>query len=126
MNSAYWNYSRYQTDNFDFLDQIYPKREFTVENGKIALTDNKIFWKTIKLFLSYKSINSDKIHLIENGKLINSKTKTADVLNEFFSNIAKNLKIPEYENLNRNFQKVKDLVLKAILKYKSHIPVLLG
>ena len=110
----------YQTDNFDFLDQIYWKREFTVKNGKIALTDNNFFWKTVKPFLSNISINSDKIHLIENGKLINSKTKTSEVLNEFFSNIIKNLKIPEYENLNRNFQKVKDLVLKAILKYKNH------
>ena len=84
------------------------------------ITDNKKFWKTVKPFLSDKSINSDKIHLNENGELINSKTKTAEVLNEFFSNIVKNLKIPEYENLNRNFQKVKDPVLKAILKYKNH------
>ena len=49
-----------------------------------------------------------------------TNSKTAEVLNEFFSNIVKNLKIPEYENLNRNFQKVKDPVLKAILKYKNH------
>ena len=84
------------------------------------ITDNKKFWKTVKPFLSDKSINSDKIHLNENGELINSKTKTAEVLNEFFSNIVKNLKIPEYENLNCNFQKVKDPVLKAILKYKNH------
>ena len=72
------------------------------------ITDNKNFWKTVKLFLSDKSINSNKIHLNENGELINSKSKTAQVLNKFFSNIVKNLKIPEYENLNRNFQKVKD------------------
>ena len=67
------------------------------------ITDNKKFWKTVMPFLSDKSINSDKIHLNENGELINSKTKTAEVLNEFFSNIVKNLKIPEYENLNCNF-----------------------
>ena len=84
------------------------------------ITDNKKNWKTVKLFLSDKSINSDKIHLNENEELINSKFKTAEVLNEFFSNIVKNLKIPEYENLNRNIQKVKDPVLKAILKYKNH------
>ena len=84
------------------------------------ITDNKKFWKTVKPFLSDKSINSDKIHLNENGELINSKSKTAEVLNEFFLNIVKNLKIPEYENLNHNFEKVKDPVLKAILKYKKH------
>ena len=57
-----------------------------------GITDNKKFWKTIKPFLSDKSINSDKIHLNENGELINGKTKKAEVLNEFFSNIVKNLK----------------------------------
>ena len=88
------------------------------------MTDNKKFWKTVKPFLTEKSINSDKIHLNKNGELINSKTKTAEVLNEFFSNIVKNLKIPEYENLNCNFQKVKDPVLKAILKYKNHSSII--
>ena len=88
------------------------------------ITDNKKFWKTVKPFLSDKSINSDKIHLNENGELINSKTKTAEILSEFFSNIVKNLKIPEYENLNRNFRKVKDPVLKAILKYKNHLSII--
>ena len=84
------------------------------------ITGNKIFWKTVEPLLSDKSINSDKIHLNENGELINSESKTAEVLNEFFSNIVKNLKIPEYENLNPNFEKVKDPVFKAILKYKNH------
>ena len=83
------------------------------------IRDNKKFWKTVKPFLSDKSINSDKIDLNENGELINSKTKAAEVLNEFFSNIVKKLKNPEYESLNGNFQKVEDPVLKAILKYKK-------
>ena len=39
------------------------------------IADNKNFWKTVKPFLSVKSINSDKIYLIENGELINSKSK---------------------------------------------------
>ena len=74
----------------------------------------------MKPLLSGKSINSDKIHLHENEKLINSESKTAEVLKHFFSNIAKNLKIPEYENLNPNFENVKDPDFKAILKYKNH------
>ena len=73
------------------------------KNGNIDekdITDNKHFWKTVKPLLSDKSINSDKIHLNQNGELINSESKTAEVLNEFFSNIVKSLKIPEYERLN--------------------------
>ena len=50
----------------------------------------------------------------------NSESKTAEVLNEFFSNIVKILKIPEYENINPNFEKVKYPVFKTILKYKNN------
>ena len=82
------------------------------------ITDNKNFWKTVKPLLSDKSINSDKIHLTENKALINSDSKTAEVSNEFFSNIVKNLEIPEYVKLNSSFQNIKDF--KAILKYKNH------
>ena len=83
------------------------------------ITHNKKFWKTVKPPLSAKSIKNDKIHLRENRELINSESKTAEVLNEF-SDIVKNSKIPEYENLDSNFEKVKDPVFKAILKYKNH------
>ena len=38
----------------------------------------------------------------------------------FFSNIVKNLEIPEYENLDCNFENVEDPVLRAILKFKNH------
>ena len=35
-------------------------------------------------------------------------------------NIVKNLKIPECENLDPNFENVKDPIFRAILKYKNH------
>ena len=84
------------------------------------ITDNKKFWKTVKPFLSDKSKTSDKIHFNENGELLNSESETAEVLNNFFSNIVKDLKIPEYENLDRSFENVEDPVLRAILNYKNH------
>ena len=84
------------------------------------ITDNKKFWKTVKPFLSDKSKSSDKIHLSENGELLNNESETAEVLNNFFSNIVKTLKIPEYENLDPNFENVKDPIFTAILKYKNH------
>ena len=84
------------------------------------ITDNKKFWKTVKPFLSDKSKTSDKIHFNENGELLNSESETAEVLNNFFSNIVKDLKITEYENLDRSFENVEDPVLRAILNYKNH------
>ena len=84
------------------------------------VTDNKMFWKTVKPYLSDKSIKSDKIHLNENGELIKSESETAEVLNNFFSNIVKNLKIPEFENRDLNAENIKDPVFRAILKYNKH------
>ena len=48
------------------------------------------------------------------------ESETAEVLNNFSSNIVKKLKIPEYENLNSNIENIKDPVFRAILKYKNH------
>ena len=42
---------------------------------KKDITDNKKFWKIVKPLLSDKSINSDKIHLNENGELITIEPK---------------------------------------------------
>ena len=66
------------------------------------ITNNKCFYKTVKPLLSDKSMNSCKNHFNKNGALINSESKTAEMLNNFFSNIVKNLKIPEYENLSES------------------------
>ena len=82
------------------------------------ITDNKTFWKTVKPLLSDKSKSSNKIHLSENGELLNNESETAEVLNNFFSNIVKNLKIPEYENLDPNFENVKDPIFRAIYNIK--------
>ena len=84
------------------------------------ITAKKKFWKFVQHFLSYKSIKCKKIHLNGNEELITSKSKTAEVLNQSFSNIGKNSKTPESEKRNHYFQKIKDPVLKAILKYKNH------
>ena len=88
------------------------------------VTDNKKFWKTVKPYLPDKSVKCDKINLSENGELLKSESETAEVFNNFFSNIVKNLKIPEYKNLNRNIENVKDPVFRAILKYKNYSSII--
>ena len=78
--------------------------------GEKDITVNKKFWETVQPLLSDKSINSEKTHLSEYEELINSESKTAKVLNNFFSNIVK--KIPEHETLNANFEILKILFLR--------------
>ena len=72
-------------------------------------------------FLSEKIVLKEEILLAEN-EIISEESKIAELLNSFFSNIAKNLKIPGYRPHNDSlFQNVSDLVLKLILKYKETI-----
>ena len=72
-------------------------------------------------FLSEKIVLKEEILLAEN-EIISEESKIAELLNSFFSNIAKNLKIPGYRPHNDSlFQNVSDLVLELILKYKETI-----
>ena len=53
-------------------------------------------------------------------KIIKTDTKTANVLNTFFSAIISNLNIPEYPVPDPISNDINDPVLKSILKYKDH------
>ena len=50
-----------------------------------SVIDNKLFLKTVKLFLSEKIEGKNKIHSTENGELIKVDLKTAQILNDFFT-----------------------------------------
>ena len=73
---------------------------------------------------SDKSISGDKTNLTENGEYVKTDMKTAEVFNSFFSNILKDLKIPQYSNFDPIAQNIEDPILKAIVKYKSHPNIL--
>ena len=65
--------------------------------NKNDVTDNKMFWKTIKLFLPDKvTSSSEKNTMIEEDKIIGNDSDTVRVLSTFFSNILSNLIIPQY------------------------------
>ena len=85
---------------------------------------NKQFWKVVKALFSDKSISGDNINLNENGEYVKTEMKAAEVFNSFFSNIVKNLKIPQYSNFDPSAQIIEDLTLKAIVKYKSRPSIL--
>ena len=51
-------------------------------------------------------------------------TDSAKVLNTFFSNIARDLKIPDYNNCNQMAENIQEPVLKAIVKHRNHTSIL--
>ena len=50
-------------------------------------------WQTIKPFLSEKTKSREKITLIENENLVSDDAEVANCLNNFFSNIVKNVEV---------------------------------
>ena len=82
--------------------------------------DNKLFWNTVKPLLSDKVMRKDHIHLVENDELIKTDLETAEIFNNFFSNIVQNLKISRYTNEEPIVSNINDPTLKAILKYRNH------
>ena len=58
------------------------------------MNDNKRFRKTIKPNFCNKN-KTHKIILVENGEIIADNTKTAEVFNDYFTNIVKDLDIPK-------------------------------
>ena len=95
------------------------KRYYQNLNEKFVV-DNKLFWKTAKPLLSDNVACKDEIHLIENNELVKPDLETAEVLNNFLSNIVQNLDISRYSNGEPLVSNTNDATLKAILKYRNH------
>ena len=57
-----------------------------------SIIDNKKFWKAVKPNFSNK-IKTKKIILLEDGEIISDNTKIAEVFNDYFINIVKDLNI---------------------------------
>ena len=45
-------------------------------------------------------------------------------MNEFVCNVATNLNIPQFNQIDRTSENISDLVIKAILKYRGHPSVI--
>ena len=68
-----------------------------------------------------KKIKSNKkITRIENYEIIKTEKRTAKVLNTFFSNIAQNLDIQQYNVHDPICENLNDPLLKAIVRYRNY------
>ena len=84
------------------------------------VADNKKLWKTVKPLLSEKSVSREKTNLTRNQNKLNSESEKAETFNNLFSNIAKELEIPEFYASDSFTENINDPLLEAILKYKNH------
>ena len=63
------------------------KRDYCNNLDNRNVTDNKLFWKTIKPFFSDKGPMREKITLIENDEIIGNNKEIFEVFKKIFSSI---------------------------------------
>ena len=73
------------------------------------VTNNRLFWKSVKSLLLDKSRIIYRMSIIEKCEILRTESETAKTLNSFFLNIIKNLSILRYsqfdpvtENISRS------------------------
>ena len=94
------------------------KREFYGNHNEKKLCDNNKFWGVVKPVLLNKVVSNEKITLVERDNIVENDKKTANVFNDFFSNIITNLGIPHYIEGEPVSQNIDDTLMKAIIKYR--------
>ena len=97
------------------------KKEYFVKLNEKDITDNWKFWHTVKNFLSDKVKSRETITLVNNENLESNENEVAKTFNDFFLNIVKNLKIPEYQcedDLDNRLS--SHPALQTMLKYMNH------
>ena len=96
------------------------KRKY-VENLNVKdVTDNKKFWKTIKMYFSDKNGYSEKISLVDGDTIVSDDKEIADIFSNYFSSVVMGLDIPFNKEFLSNTEGEKNPLKKSILKYKDH------
>ena len=102
------------------------KKEYYQNLNISDITDNKKFWETIKPNFSNKN-KTQKIILVEKGEISSGNKKNAEIFNEYFTNVVKDLNIPaitiskktEITNIE-----TKDPIEKILQLYSEHPSIL--
>ena len=89
-----------------------------------SITDNKLFWKTVKPVFSDKVKSQDAITIIDEGNIISDDNEVAITFKNFFANAVKEL------NINRNLHCLApidnevDPIINACIKFQNHPSIL--
>ena len=85
-----------------------------------SITDNRKFWKTVKLLFSEEVQTSSHITLLDNGSLISDDFQVAEMMNDYFIYITETLGISKDVGNVSTIIEDTDYVERAIRKHRSH------
>ena len=69
-----------------------PKRTISPNINTKCVKGNRKFWKSLKSSFSGKRNNFKSITLVENDQIVSDYIQMANIFNDYFSNLVKNLK----------------------------------
>ena len=96
------------------------KNKFFYENlNPNSIIDNKKFWKQVKPLFADKSANNTQVTLLEDGDILTSTYKCAEVLNNFFTDSVNDLGIDRSLHVEPVIDANSPLD-RAIKMYKNH------
>ena len=79
------------------------------------MSDNKLFWKTVKPFFSNNGSHRGNIKLVEGDKLLQDDSEVAEELNNFFKEAVSTLDVNENSYIiNPDSINISDPIEKAI------------
>ena len=85
-----------------------------------TIDKDKKFWKTVKPLFANKNPMSEKITLIDDGRILSNDVEVAEYFDEYFCNITDSLDIDPLFTVVQEQMSVEQKVLRAINKYKDH------
>ena len=77
------------------------------------VSDNKLFWKSVKPFFSDKASNSSKITPVEENNIISDEEEIANIMNNYFINVTKTLNLKKQLGVGRS----------GINEFENHISI---
>ena len=77
------------------------------------VSNNKLFWKSVKPFRNEKGSNSSKITLVKENNIISDEEEIANIMNNYFINVTKSL------NLNKQL----GVELSSVNEFENHISI---
>ena len=64
------------------------------------ITENKLFWKTVKPSFTDKTLKDERITLVENNKVVSDESKLVEIFSRYFGNIVQNLGMDGLTNIS--------------------------
>ena len=94
------------------------KKEFQNNYNVKYITENKLFWKTIKPSFTDSTLKDEKINLVEHNKVVSDESELVEVFIIYFGNIVQDLGIDGLTNISSDNDTAT--IRKAIEKYQNN------